>query len=308
MSNVLKKEIAVVGLGKMGANIVRRLKDKGWNVLGYDPASGARETLASEGISIAENLSALVKALSKPRIIFLMVPAGKAVDDVLFGNEGIARLLSTGDIVIDAGNTYFKDDVSRAEKLAKQGVTFVDVGFSGGPSGARNGGCLMIGGDEATFKKYEYLFRDLAAHDGYQFFKGVGAGHFVKMIHNGIEYGMMQALGEGFAMLKGSDYTLNLTKVAGIYNHGSVIESRLVGWMKSAFEQFGEDLEEVSGSVGHSGEGEWTAKTAREMGIPATIVEESYKFRVDSKQKPSYTGKIVSALRNQFGGHSVKND
>lgn len=164
----------------------------------------------------------------------------------------------------------------------------------------------MIGGDERSFKKLEPLFADLARKDGYRFFKGAGAGHFVKMVHNGIEYGMMQAIAEGFALMKKSKYKLDLTAVAEIYNNGSVIESRLVGWLKDAFKLRGEDLSDVSGKVAHTGEGEWTVKTAKKMQIEAKIIEGALKFRIASAKKPNYTGKIVSALREQFGGHKVK--
>ena len=308
----MKKEIGVIGLGKMGGNIVRHLIEKGWTVHGYDPAESVMHALCDEGMREAMTPSLLISQLESPRLVWLMVPAGKIVDELLFGKEGlpagrqgIAKQLSKGDVVIDGGNSFYEDSVTRAKKVQKLGLKYIDVGFSGGPSGARHGGCLMIGGDEKTFRTYEPLFRDLSVKDGYQFFKGAGAGHFVKMVHNGIEYGMMQALAEGFALLRRSKFKLDLTRVADIYNHKSVIESRLVGWMQGAFEEYGEDLKGISGSVGHTGEGEWTVKTAKKLGTPAKVIEEAFKFRVASKNKPSYTGKLVSALRNQFGGHSV---
>lgn len=302
----LKKEIGIVGLGKMGANMARRLMEKGWTVHGFDRDEATVRALESEGLHGASSLHDLCEQLPVPRLVWLMVPAKKVVDEVLFGKGGIAGLLSKDDVIVDGGNSYFKDSIVRGKKITQRGLNYIDVGFSGGPKGARTGGCLMIGGDEAAFKKFESLFRDLATEGGYQFFKGAGAGHFVKMVHNGIEYGMMQALAEGFTMLKKSKYELDLTRVADIYNHKSVIESRLVGWMKSAFETYGEDLKDVSGVVGHTGEGEWTAKTARAMGISVKVIEESFKFRLQSAKKPSYMGKLVSALRNQFGGHSIK--
>lgn len=302
----IKKEIGVIGLGKMGGNIVRNLMRKGWEVHGYDASEPAMRALRDEGMHEAMTPSLLVNQLESPRLIWLMVPAGKIVDDILFGKEGIVGQLAKGDVIIDGGNSYFEDTVARGKKIEKLGIKFIDVGFSGGPSGARHGGCLMIGGDERAFRMFEPLFKDLAVENGYQFFKGAGAGHFVKMIHNGIEYGMMQALAEGFAVLKKSKFSLDLKRVADIYNHKSVIESRLVGWMKSAFEEYGEDLKDVSATVGHTGEGEWTVKTAKKLGISAKVIEESFKFRVASKKKRSYTGKVVSALRNQFGGHSIQ--
>jgi len=302
----MHREIAVIGLGKMGSGIVRRLLQKGWTVHGFDASSQTTRELVSVGMKGATSPAALVGQISHPRLVWLMVPAGKAVDDVLFAKDGIAKRLKEGDVVIDGGNSFFKDSIRRAKKLKGMGITFVDVGFSGGPKGAREGGCLMVGGEEKTFRFLEPLFRDLAKEGGYAHFSGAGAGHFVKMVHNGIEYGMMQSLAEGFAILKKSKYKLPLARVASIYNRGSVIESRLVGWMKSALEEYGENLTAISGVVGHSGEGEWTAKTARELKVPAKIIEDSFKFRVRSKKDPNYTGKLVSALRGQFGGHTVK--
>lgn len=303
----MHRELGIIGLGKMGGGIVRRLVKKGWTVHGFDNSEMVVRELESFGMEAASSPAMLVAQLPTPRLVWLMVPAGKIVDEVLFGKDGIAKKLSKGDIVIDGGNSFYKDSMRRAKKLSALGITFVDVGFSGGPGGARNGACLMVGGDESTFKKLEPLYRDLSIEDGYRFFKGAGAGHFVKMVHNGIEYGMMQSLAEGFAILKKSKFKPDLARVAESYNHGSVIQSRLVGWLESAYKEFGENLTAISGKVGHSGEGEWTAKTAHELKVPAKIIEESFKFRVQSSKNPSYTGKVVSALRGQFGGHSVKN-
>ena len=166
----------------------------------------------------------------------------------------------------------------------------------------------MVGGDKEIFQRTEQLFYDLSVKDGYQFFEGAGAGHFVKMVHNGIEYGMMQAIAEGFTILKKAKYKLNLAQVSDIYNHGSVIESRLIGWLKKAFDAGGNDLKEISGSVGHTGEGEWTVKTAKELKAQARVIEEALRFRIKSERDPTYTGKILSALREQFGGHKVRNN
>jgi len=306
MISELRREIGVIGLGKMGSNIAHRLLETGWTVHGYDQMQAAVQQLQRGGMKGADSLGALLGQLSGPRLVWLMVPAGPAVDEVLFGADGIVKKLSRGDIIIDGGNSYYKDSIARAKKVAKMGIKYIDVGFSGGPSGARKGACLMVGGDEATFNMLKPLFRDLSVRDGYQFFKGAGAGHFVKMVHNGIEYGMMQSLAEGFAILKKSKYKLDLARVADAYNHGSVIQSRLVGWARVAFEAHGRDLTDVSGTVRHTGEGAWTVQTAKEMGLTAKIIEESLKFRVRSGKYPDYVGKIVSALREQFGGHSIK--
>lgn len=300
-------EIGIIGLGKMGANLARRLIERGWQVYGYNKTPEETKSLEKEGLFGAYSFKEMVKKLSSPRIVWLMVPAGKAVDEVLFGKEGLASILKPGDIVIDGGNSFYKDSVNRFRKLKKEGVHFVDIGVSGGPEGARKGASLMIGGEKKIFEQLEILFRDLAKEDGYQFFEGAGAGHFVKMIHNGIEYGMMQAIAEGFTILKNSKYKLNLTRVADVYNRGSVIESRLIGWLKNALEAHGENLNNITGSVGHTGEGAWTLKTAKEMKLKAKVIEEALKFRIASAKNPNYAGKILSVLREQFGGHQVKN-
>lgn len=301
----MKKEIGVIGLGKMGANVARHLKEQGWRVIGHATTPISSRKLEGEGIKGAATLKELVEQLSSPRIIWLMMPAGQGVDTALFGKGNLTTLLKKGDIVVDSGNSFYKDSIRRAKILSKKGIYFIDVGYSGGPYGARNGGSLMIGGERKTFKKLEPLFRALACKGGYQFFPGAGAGHFVKMVHNGIEYGMMQALGEGFAILRKSKYKLDLKNVVDIYNHGSVIESRLVGWLEAAFKAHTDALTDVSGSVAHTGEGLWTVQTAKEMGIAAKVIEDAFKFRINSHKHPDYTGKVVSALREQFGGHLV---
>jgi 6-phosphogluconate dehydrogenase len=234
-----------------------------------------------------------------------MVPHNQ-VDNVLFGEHGLAQYLERGDFVIDGGNSLYKKAPPRKRRLAKRGIKFVDVGVSGGPAGARGGAALMIGGEVEDFKYLEQLFADIAAPGGYKFFAGTGAGHFVKMVHNGIEYGMMQAIAEGFQILKASKYRLNLDDIAQVYNHGSVIESRLIGWLKQAFELYGPNLEGISGSVEQTGEGAWTVQTAKELKLKAKVIEEALNFRLESERNPSYAGKILSALREQFGGHHVK--
>jgi 6-phosphogluconate dehydrogenase len=301
----LKREIGIVGLGKMGGNLARRLVEKGWLVVGWNRTATVTQALEKEGLRGAYSFKEFVQKLTPPRVIWIELPAGAVVEEAL---KELTPLLSAGDIVVDGGNSYFKDALRRAKTLAKKKIEFVDVGVSGGPGGARHGASLMIGGKRETFAKLEPLFYDLARENGYQFFAGYGAGHFVKMVHNGIEYGMMQALAEGFAILKKSKYKLDLTRVADIYNHGSVIESRLVGWLEKAFELHGEDLGDVSGSVKHTGEGAWTVKTVKEMKLKAKIIEGALQFRIQSEKNPSYTGKILSALRGQFGGHEVKHE
>lgn len=302
----INKEIGLIGLGKMGGNIARRLMEKGWKVYGYNKTFKKAKKMEKEGLIAVHSVKELMGKLVSPRIIWLMVPAGKPVDDLLFGERGLIGYLKKGDFVIDGGNSFYKDSIRRFNRLKDKEVFFVDVGVSGGPQGARQGPALMIGGERKVFEKLEPLFKDLALGGGYRFFPGAGAGHFVKMVHNGIEYGMMQAIAEGFAVLKKSDYQLDLKEVADVYNNGSVIESRLIGWLKRAFVLYGDGLEAVSGVVGYSGEGQWTVETAKELKIKTKVIEEALRFRIESEKNPSYIGRVLTSLRNQFGGHSIK--
>lgn len=297
----LKRQIGMVGLGKMGLNLSKRLQSRGWKVIGYDEKS--QQESQEKLFERASSLKELTEKIYPKRIIWLMLPAGKAIDTVI-GELG--KYLKKGDVIIDGGNSFYRDSVRRYRKLQKQGIHFIDVGVSGGPEGALLGSSLMIGGNKEVFLGLEPLFYDLSKRRSYQFFEGAGAGHFVKMIHNGIEYGMMQSIAEGFSILKKSTYNLDLTKVSEIYNNGGVIESRLMRWLEKALQIHGKEFKGVSGSVAHTGGGEWTVKTAKELGLAAKIIEESFKFRVMSKKNPSYEGKILSALREQFGGHTPK--
>lgn len=299
-----EKEIGYIGLGKMGSNMVERLHDYGWQVTAFDPDSKARQVVEASGVSVVETAASVVSALQQPRLVWLMVPH-QVVDTVL---QEILPSLQPGDVVIDAGNSFYKDSVRRAKELLDRGIDFLDIGVSGGPSGARKGACLMVGGEQAIYRRYVGLFSDVATAGGYDYVGKSGAGHFVKMVHNGIEYGMMQAIAEGFAVMKNWSGQLNLERIANLYNHDSVIESRLVGWLKDAYAKHGEQLDDISGMVSHSGEGAWTVEAAKELGIPVPIIEGALQFRVQSKDDPSYTGQVLSALRNQFGGHEVSNN
>ncbi len=299
-------QIGYVGLGKMGYNMVLRLLEKGHNIVAFDVSSELVEKISKEGAKKANSLQELVKSIEKPRIIWLMVPAGKPVDDTLFNERCLVNSLEKDDTVIDGGNSFYKDSIRRGKELSKKGINFLDAGVSGGPGGAKNGASIMVGGDKKVYKKLESLFKDSAVAGSYGHMGPTGAGHFVKMVHNGIEYGMMQAIGEGFEVMKEAPFQLDLKKVTKVYSRGTVIESKLIDWLKSAYEQHGENLEGISGSISQSGEGLWTSQVAKELGVPAPIIEEAVKFRQDSQKKPSYTGQVVSALRNQFGGHEVK--
>ena len=294
-------KLGYIGLGKMGSNMVERLLEKGYAVVVFDKDSDAVANICKRGAQAAASIQSLTAELSAPRLVWLMVPY-QAVGPVL---QELLPFLQEGDTVIDGGNSPYKESIRRAAELEKDGIHFLDVGVSGGPGGARNGACLMIGGGNELFEKCENLFRDLSADRGYGHMGGSGSGHFVKMVHNGIEYGMMQAIAEGFAVMKASPLHLDLVRIAELYNHRSVIESRLVGWLKEAFEEYGEDLCDISGAVSQSGEGLWTIDAAKELGISVPIIEGALNFRKESRKRPSYVGQIVSALRNQFGGHEV---
>lgn len=296
-------KLGYLGLGKMGKNMVLHLLEQGHEIVAWNRSAEPRLEVAAAGAHSVERIEEVVAELVAPRVIWLMLPAGEVTDEYLLQ---VSELLSPGDLVIDGGNSFYKDTVRRAKMMASKQLKFMDVGTSGGPGGARRGACLMIGGDQADFERLKPLFKDIAAQDAYQFFPGNGAGHFVKMVHNGIEYGMMQAIAEGFAIMKAAPFKLDLENVANIYQHQSVIESRLVGWAKSGYEEHGQDLREITSTIAHTGEGEWTVNAGKEYGVETPIIGGSYQFRVDSAKRPSYTGKVVSMLRGQFGGHAIK--
>ncbi len=297
--------ITYIGLGKMGLNMVTRMIEKGHSVTAYDTDETTRHNAEKIGAKITSTLQKLIENSKPPRNIWIMVPH-QAVGNVL---EEISPLLSEGDTIIEGGNSPFKDSIKRHTEFNEKGVDFLDAGISGGPDGARNGACIMVGGKKHVYDKYVELFNDLSVNNGYAYVGEGGAGHFVKMVHNGIEYGMMQAIAEGFDVMRNANFEkpLLLTDIAKLYNHGSVIESRLVGWLKSGYEKYGEDLKEITGSAGASGEGLWTVETAKELGIKTPVIEDSLNVRTESQKNPSYQGQLVSVMRNQFGGHDVEN-
>ena len=295
------KKIGYIGLGKMGKSMVFHLLEKGWDVVAYNRSPEPIQEAVSAGATGAVTLKELIDKLPAPRLVWVMV-SHQGVDAAL---EELVPLLSPGDTVIDGGNSNYKESMRRAAELKEKQIHFMDAGISGGPGGARTGASTMVGGEKEQFERFGQLFKDISVPDGYGYMGAAGAGHFVKMVHNGIEYGMMQAIAEGFAVMKKSPFELDLAKVVSVYQHGTVIESRLIDWLGKAFQEAGEELSGISGSVAHSGEGLWTVEAAQELNIPVPVIERSLKFRVDSQENPSYTGQVVSALRNQFGGHDV---
>jgi 6-phosphogluconate dehydrogenase len=295
-------QLGLIGLGRMGANIARRLLRNGHNVavLDRDPAPG--EALRSEGATPAGDLAALVAALEPPRHVWIMVPSGAPVTETI---NALAPLLSRGDTIIDGGNSNYHDSIARAEALKAAGLHFLDVGTSGGIWGLEKGYCLMIGGEKAAFDRAQPIFETLAPVGGYAYMGASGAGHFVKMVHNGIEYGLLQAYAEGFELLEASPYDLDLHAISGLWNQGSVVRSWLLELAELALAD-DPKLETIRGYVEDSGEGRWTIQEAIDLGVPATVLAHSLFARFRSRQDDSFGAKLIAALRQQFGGHRTK--
>ena len=295
-------ELGMIGLGRMGANMTERLVRGGHKVITYDRSAEAIQRVVDKGAVGARSLADFVKQLSLPRAIWLMVPSGDAVDQTI---EQLLPSLAEGDIIIDGGNSNYKDSIRRAEKLKPHKLHFVDAGTSGGIWGLQNGYCMMVGGDKEIVSRLEPIFLTLAPKDGYLHAGPNGAGHFVKMVHNGIEYGMMQAYGEGFELLKASQFDVDLAKVSRLWNQGSVVRSWLLELCQSAFEKDAK-LDGIKGYVDDSGEGRWTVIEAIERGVAAPVLAHSLFARFSSRQQDAFSNKVIAALRNEFGGHAVK--
>lgn len=296
-------ELAMIGLGRMGMNMARRLLQGGQQVVAYNRTPTKTNQIVKEGAVGAFSIPEVVEKLAIPRVVWLMLPAGPAIDEHI---GELKKLLSPGDIVIDGGNTYYKDNIRRAEQLAENEIQFMDVGVSGGIWGLENGYCLMIGGARETSLYLEPIFKTLAPEEGYLYCGATGAGHFVKMVHNGIEYGMMQAYGEGFDILEASPYaqSLNYGEIAHLWNQGSVVRSWLLELAESAFAKDGK-LSDIKGYVEDSGEGRWTVQQAIESGVSAPVIALSLLSRFRSREKDSFADKVIAALRREFGGHAV---
>ncbi|MGH7855520.1 MAG: phosphogluconate dehydrogenase (NAD(+)-dependent, decarboxylating) [Candidatus Binatia bacterium] len=295
-------ELGMIGLGRMGANMTERLVRGGHRVISYDRSAEAIQRVVDIGGVGAHSLSDFVKQLTPPRIIWMMVPSGAPVDQTI---EQLLPLLIEGDILIDGGNSNYKDSIRRAEKLTANGLHFVDAGTSGGIWGLENGYCMMVGGEKEIVERLAPIFTTLAPANGYLRVGPNGAGHFVKMIHNGIEYGMLQAYGEGFELLKASQFDLDLAKISHLWNQGSVVRSWLLELAENAFEK-DPKLSSIKGYVEDSGEGRWTVEEAIDKSVPAPVLMLSLFARFASRQEDSFSAKFVAALRNEFGGHAVK--
>jgi 6-phosphogluconate dehydrogenase len=291
----------MVGLGRMGTGLTRRLLRGGHHVVAYDRIPEAAAAVAGAGAGTAGSLEALVAQLSPPRVVWLMVPAGRPTESNV---TALSELLQAGDVLIDGGNSNFRDSVRRAEGLAAGGIQFLDCGTSGGIWGEREGFCLMVGGPEEAFKLAEPLFATLASEGGYGHVGPAGAGHYVKMIHNGIEYALLQGYAEGFEILNAADYDFELHKIAELWRHGSVIRSWLLDLAAAAYRRDPE-LEALTGYVEDSGEGRWTVQEALDKDVPAPVINLSLLMRIRSRQPDSYSAKVIAALRNEFGGHPI---
>jgi len=293
--------LGYIGLGKMGYPMVLNLLEHGHHVVAYNRSREPVDQAQAAGATPAYSYDEFFKELPSPRLIWIMVPH-EAVESVLVELE---PHLCSGDTIIDGGNSPYQKSIERHTRFSAKGISFLDVGISGGVYGARHGTCIMVGGEKAAYERCETLFDSLSANGGYGYMGETGAGHFVKMVHNAIEYGMMQAIAEGFDVLKEAPFPLDLPRIAELYNHNSVITSRLMGWLADAYKSYGANLEAISGSVTATGEGEWTISYAKEKGVPVPIIEGALTVRRESETSPRYAGKILSALRNEFGGHEV---
>lgn len=295
-------QVGVIGLGRMGANITRHLVEQGIKTVVWNRSLEPREELAKEGAIAVETPEALVKALKAPRVILLFVPAGEVVDEMI---EAIRPKLSKGDIVIDGGNSFYRDSVRRGEALKKVGIHFLDMGTSGGLKGARHGACLTLGGDEKVFRSCEWVFKAIAQPQGYAYVGKSGAGHYVKMVHNGIEYSLLQSYGEGFQILAEGPYKdLDLARIADVWSHGSIIRSYLTELAAQAFSA-DPRLKNIEGKVGGGETGTWAVEEAKKAGTPTPMIELALKAREQSQKKPTFATKVVAVLRNLFGGHAV---
>jgi len=295
--------LAMIGLGRMGMNMARRLIQGQHELLAYNRTPAKTDELVKEGALGAYSLEEVADKLDRPRVVWLMLPAGDTVDEHLVR---LSDLLDPGDIVVEGGNTHYKDDVRRASTLAEKDIRFLDAGVSGGIWGLKIGYCLMVGGDREIFDHLEPIFKTLAPPEGYLYCGPTGSGHFVKMIHNGIEYGMMQAYAEGFALLEASQYkeSLDFEAVSHLWNQGSVIRSWLLELAEDAFHQ-DPNLADIRGHVEDSGEGRWTVQQALDTAVTAPVITLSLMERFQSRRENSFANRVLAALRKEFGGHAV---
>jgi 6-phosphogluconate dehydrogenase len=296
-------DVAMVGLGRMGANMARRLLRGGHRVVVYNRTYAKAEELAADGAEAVRELADVPAALTAPRVIWVMLPYGDATQEAI---DELAPLLEPGDVLVDGGNSPFQLDIERGGSLAEHGIRYLDAGTSGGVWGLEVGYCLMVGGEKSAYDHIEPLLATLAPPGhGYDYMGGHGSGHFVKMVHNGIEYGMMQAYAEGFELLEATEWDLDMAKIADLWNQGSVVRSWLLELAADAFRK-DPGLEHIAGYVEDTGEGRWTVEQAIAHSVPMPAIASSLFMRFRSRQQDTFSGKVLAALRNEFGGHAVK--
>jgi 6-phosphogluconate dehydrogenase len=295
-------QVGIIGLGKMGFNLALNLKRNNYDVVAQDVNSDFVSKIGKEGIETAFSVEELCKKLTDRRVIWLMVPAGEIVDAVI---TSLLPYLSKSDIIIDGGNSNYNDSKRRYAQLKDLGIDFLDCGTSGGTSGALNGACTMIGGDADVFDYVAQVFKDISVENGFLYTGAAGSGHFTKMVHNGIEYGMMQSIAEGFEVFEHSEFDIDFQKTAKLFNHGSVVRSWLMELTENAFSKDAR-LDGIKGIMHSSGEGKWTLETALDLGVPTPVIALSIMMRYRSQMSDTFSGKVVAALRNEFGGHAVE--
>lgn len=294
-------EIGIIGLGKMGLNLAENMVDQGYTVFGLDVDPALKDEVNAKGIEFTESVESLLAKFSGKKIIWMMLPAGE-ITETMF--QEIKKRSSAGDCIIDGGNAHFEDSKRRGAECEDENLNFFDVGTSGGVSGARNGACMMIGGDEKAFAEVEEIFAAVNVDDGYLYTGPSGSGHYLKMVHNGVEYGMMQSIGEGFNVLQHAEYDFDMGKVAKVWNNGSVIRS----WLMELAQDFLTEnarLDDIEGVIQSSGEGQWTVQEALKMQVPVPVIAQSLMVRYASMDEEKYGEKVAASLRNGFGGHAV---
>lgn len=295
-------QVGIIGLGKMGFNLALNLKRNNYQVVAQDVNTDFVSKIGQEGIETAYTVEELCQKLTDRRVIWLMVPAGEIVDAVIVS---LLPYLSKNDIIIDGGNSNYNDSKRRYAQLKEHGIDFLDCGTSGGTSGALNGACTMIGGDAEVFNYVANVFKDISVENGFLYTGAAGSGHFTKMVHNGIEYGMMQSIAEGFEVFEHSEFDIDFQKTAKLFNHGSVVRSWLMELTENAFSKDAR-LDGIKGIMHSSGEGKWTLETALDLGVPTPVIALSIMMRYRSQMSDTFSGKVVAALRNEFGGHAVE--
>lgn len=296
-------KIGMVGLGRMGMNMAKRLLKDNHEVVAYNRTFEKTEEIGMEGAIGVKTLEEMIEKIDRPRIVWLMLPSGKITDEHV---DELSKLMSPNDLIIDGSNGFYKDDLRRSIALDKLGIHYVDAGVSGGIWGLQVGYCTMIGGRREDFDRIEPILKSLAPKEGYMYCGSTGAGHYTKMVHNGIEYALMESYGEGFEILKSSNYgdSLDLEKVAHIWNHGSVVRSWLLELLEDALKN-DKDLSSIKGYVEDSGEGRWTVNEAVDLGVPATVIAHALFKRFESRKDELFSDKVIAALRNEFGGHKI---